>query len=624
MARGVRYASRALLIATALCLAAVVLGHFALLPDWLPLEALLPGLLVAGLVVGVCAAYARPISPMDAARLAEARLGLKERLSSALEFERLGAPPDDPEAALLRRLQSEDAAAHARAVRAADAVPLRLPWEAKALIPALILLLLALVLPALPIFTPPAVRTEHAVVAKEGEKLTRAARTLEKQADGQKLGETKRAAQNIRKLGQRMAQGRMDKKQAMREMHALSKQMADAQRRQAQANSQPGQGNDKSLAQAGSQLGQSLQNGTSAGKSAKTNPDAAKPGQSGAKTGAPGQKGQSSGAHAATPEVKNAADAMRHVDAHALAEQLRRLAQRAEAGHMSPSEQQQAGQDVQKLAQSLQNTPYTQTQQHTQAAGDAMKRGDMQTAARELRQAADAAEREAQQQADARGLQNAQQSVQNGQQEMAQANKPGDIPQNGQPEQGNPSGQSGPQSKSGQSGQSAGKPGQGNSQGQGKGQPSGQASGQSGGAPGNEGSGDGPSTASAPGKGQYTPASGRGQTTPGHKTGVVRGAPHPLNPKFDPAKNPKYGKIFLGKPNGNGGGGKSLPSGKPTPPPPGTHQASAVPYENYAAPAKKSAESAMDKEDIPPSYKSGVRRYFDSLQPTSPAGGAHK
>jgi len=48
---------------------------------------------------------------------------------------------------------------------------------------------------------------------------------------------------------------------------------------------------------------------------------------------------------------------------------------------------------------------------------------------------------------------------------------------------------------------------------------------------------------------------------------------------------------------------------------PGGPATSKVPYYNYAAPAQKSAESAMDKEDIPPAYRNDVRKYFNSLQP---------
>lgn len=617
--RWVRHASRGLLMAVVLAFVAVGLAHWGLLPEWLPLEAVLPLVLLLGLGAGTLTTYLRPISAMDAARLAEARLGLKERLSSALDFERAGPAPSDPEAALLLRLQGEDAAEHARRLRATDAVPLRLPWEAKVLIPALILLLLALVLPSLPVFTPPALRTERAVVGKEGEKLTRTAKAIEKQADAKGLTGTKRAAQTMQKLGQRMQQGRMDKKQAMVQMDRLSKQMADEQRRLAQANGPAGE-NSKDLQQAGRQLDQSLGNGSSA-KNAKTN-SAATPGKAGQQAGNKGQAGGSSQARSGkpTPEVRQASQAMQRGDTKTVSQKLRELAQRAESGHMSPTEQQQAAEDLQKLSRSLQGTSYGETQQHAQAASDALKRGDTQTAAREMRQAADAADREAQRQADAQGMQDAQQTVENGQREIGQADKPGDISPDGQP------GQSGQQGQAGQKGGASPQGGAGKQPGQGSGPQSKSGSGQGSGSPSNEGNGGGRSTVSRPGQGQYTPASGRGQKTPGQNTGIVRGAPHPLNPQFDPTKNPKYGKIFLGKPNGTSGGGKSLPPGKPGPPDPatGSHQASSVPYYNYAPPARKSAESAMDKEDIPPSYKSGVRRYFDSLPSSPPAGGTRK
>ena len=118
-------------------------------------------------------------------------------------------------------------------------------------------LLLALLLPALPIFVPPALRAERAVVRKSGEKMEKTARLIEKRADAQGLTATKRAAQNMQKLGQKMAQGRMDKKQAMVQMSQLSKQMADEQRRLAQANSGAGQGSgfsDEQYERAGAQI----------------------------------------------------------------------------------------------------------------------------------------------------------------------------------------------------------------------------------------------------------------------------------------------------------------------------------------------------------------------------------
>jgi hypothetical protein len=620
LARWLGSASRGALIAVALSLLAVGLDHWHLLPKVLPLALVIPVLLLLGVGIGSLAALAHPVDAMAAARLTENRLGLKERLSSALEFERTGQTPRDPEAALLFRMQQEDAAACARGLQVADAVPLRLPWESKALIPAVILLLLALILPALPIFIPPAVRNERAIVQKSGEKLQRDARVIEKRADAQGLPQTKKAAQDLQKLGQKMAQGSMDKKQAMVQASQLSKQMADEQRRQAEANSQAGQGG-KDLTQAGQQLAQALSQ--SAGVQHPSPHGLTPPDQ---KSGTSGSKaGHTS---SSTPEMQKAGQAMQQNNTPGLSEQLRALAQRTATGRMTPAERQQAAQDLQKLSDALKGTPLTETQQHAQAATDALKRGDTQQAADEMRRAADAADRQAQQQADAQGMQNDQQSLQRGQQQMAQASKPGDIHDEtaGASSQSQGSGQQGRQGGSGQHGPEL-SPGPGQQPGQGGGKfnnvsQSGQSGSgnQQGGAPTNGGNGNGKGSPNKPGPGHYTPASGVGQKTPSQNVGVWRGAAHPLDPKFDPKKNPNYGKVFLGAGDGSGGGktiGKSTTTKPGTPPAPGQSPSSSVPYYNTLAPARKSAETAMDKEDIPPSYRTSVRRYFDALQPAN-------
>ena len=77
-----------------------------------------------------------------------------------------------------------------------------------------------------------------------------------------------------------------------------------------------------------------------------------------------------------TPEMKQIAQAMQQNNAQTLSEQLRQMAQKAESGQMSPPQQQQAAQDLQKLANALQGTGMPQTQQHAQAAAQAMARGD--------------------------------------------------------------------------------------------------------------------------------------------------------------------------------------------------------------------------------------------------------
>lgn len=588
LARWVRHAARGALAGVAIALAAVVCAHFDVLPDWLPLEAVLPGVILLGIAGGTITTFLRPISLMDAARLAEARLGLKERLSSALEFERAPQAAVAPDAVLLMRLQQEDAAVHARSLRAVEAVPLRWPWEAKAVLGGLAVLALALFLPTLPVFLPPGVLTERQIVHKTGDKLQKTARLIQKQAEGQHLDGTRRAAVAMQRLGKRLAAGRMDKKQAMVQISKLTQQMKMEQQKRALANGGAGAGS-KSMAQAGSQLAQALSGASASGNSSKSAGAGQKSGGGNKAGQKPGQNGENGGKNGAndpfhgfnvpgagknksanpqsspsglppTPELRKAAQAMQQNDSQGLSEQLRQMANRAESGKLSPAEQGQAAGDLQKLADALKNTPMPETQKHTQAAADALKRGDKQAAASEMRKAADAAEREAREQADQQAMQDAQDATEGAENEMAGAGSAGDI-----------------QDDSGQPGQSQGK---------GKGKGSG-GGGMAGGKPSDTGDG----------------------SSPLKHLG-----------KMDPSKMSKNVKLYLGKPQ-NAGPSKTGPIRKVGSNPnaaPG-QTTSKVPYYNYVAPAQKSAESTMDKEDIPPAYRSDVRKYFNALNP--PAGG---
>lgn len=623
--RWVRHASRGALAGTAPALTAVVLAHFDLLPDWLPLEAAIPVPILLGILAGTVTTFLRPISLMDAARLAEARLGLKERLSSALEFER-SPQASDPEAATLRRLQMADAASHAQSLKSTDAVPIRLPWELKAFAAGLAVIALALWVPNLPVFVPPGVKIERQIVQKTGTKLEQTAKRIAKQADAQRLPETRRAAAQMQRLAQRLAAGRMDKKQAMVQMSKLTQQMRQQLQKTAQANSSAGAGG-KSLAQAGQQLAQAMAGGqNAAGANGKQAGSGQQNGGSGSKSGQ--KSGQNAGASAksgagnkfngfnvptagksaagktgqnaqtpATPEMQKAAQAMQQNDSQALSEQLRQMADKIGSGTLSPAEQQQAAQDVQKLADALKNTPMPETQGHAQAAADALKRGDKQTAASEMRKAAASAEREAQEQADQQAQSDAAQGVEDAQSQMAGANSPGDI-----------------------SDDSGSQPGQG--QGKGKGSGKGQGSGEGDGS----GLGDGQNLQSSHGKegsGKGNGGSGGGGMA-GGKPGDNGEGSSPLKHlgKAGAAPNPKGVKLYFGKPL-NAGPSKTGPTRKVGANPnalPGS-TASQVPYYNYVAPARKSAESAMDKEDIPPAYRSDVRKYFDSLNPPATSGG---
>lgn len=615
-ARWVRHASRGLLAGIIVCLVAVAFSHFNLLPDWLMLEVLLPIVLLGGFGAGTVTAFLRPIALMDVARLAEARLGLKERLSSALEFERSPQTSMAPDAAILMRLQSQDAATYARSLKAADAVPWKWPWESKAVLGGLVLLVLALILPNLAMLTPPGVQIEHKIVGKTGDKLQKTAKLIAKQADLQHLEGTKRAAANMQRLGQRLSQGHLDKKQAMVQMSKLTQQMRAEQQKMAQQNGGPADGT-KSMALAGQQMAQAMSSastsgsagskassgGQKAGGGNKSNQKNGAQGTNGGKNGSgdknsgfnvPGAgkhgdnpAGKASANSPPTPEMQKAAQAMQQNDAKGLSEQLRQLASKTESGQLTLGQQQQAAQDLQKLSDALKNTPNKETQQHSQAAADAMKRGDKTAAASELRKAAEAAEREAQQQSDQQAQADAQQAVEGAESEMAKASSAGDIQDD------------------------SGRPGQGKGQGKGKGNGSAQGDGAG------HGTGQGmPGSRGKHGSGKGNGGSGGGGMAGGKSSDTGQGSSplkhlgH-LNPD-----SPKNGKLYFGKPL-NDGPSKTGPMRKvgSNPNSPAGQTTSKVPYYDYVAPAQKSAESTMDKEEIPPAYRSDVRRYFNSLQP---------
>ena len=620
LVRWVRHASRGALAGLAVCLVAIALAHFDFLPDWLYLEAFLPIVLILGIGAGTLTAFLRPIPLLQAARLAEARLGLKERLSSALEFERTPQASLAPDAALLMRLQQEDAATYARSLKAVEAVPWVWPWEVKAVLGGLVLLLLALILPTLPVFIPPGVQIERKIVGKTGDKLQKTAKLIEKQANLQHLEGTRRAAANMQRLGQRLSQGHLDKKQAMVQMSKLTQQMRADLQKMAQQNSGTGSG-QKSMALAGQQMAQAMssasQSSESGSKSAsgsqKTGGSGSKSNQkNGAQGAGSGKNGAGdklngfnipgSGKHASsgpgkaagnspsTPEMQKAAQAMQQNDALGLSEQLHQLAGRTESGKLSSQEQQHATQDLQKLADALKNTPMKETQQHSQAAADALKSGDKAGAASEMRKAAEAAEREAQQQADQQAQADAQQSVEGAESEMAKANSSGDI-----------------QNDSGQ-------PGVGQGKGNGKGSESGLKQGEGGG----EGQGL-PGSHGKHGSGKGNGGSGGGGMAGGKPADTGQGSSTLKHLGHVNPDSPRNGKIYFGKPL-NAGPSKTGPMRKVSSNPnaPTGQTTSKVPLYDYVAPSRKSAESTMDKEDIPPAYRSDVRRYFDSLQPPAP------
>jgi len=639
--RLVLFASRGALAGTALSLLAVILDDFALLPDWFSLYVFIPvAILLGGGIGGVLGALKR-ISLRSAAALTESRLGLKERITSAMEFSRDPANyHKDAEATLLLRLQQEDAVFHARLIRPSAAVPFKMSWETKALIPAFVILMLAILLPNLFALISPRERNEQAIVGQTGVRLIKSADDLEKEAIAHREAETLHIAQSMRRLGQQMRHGHMDKRQAM-----LNKQIDDARK---SLNASGGLANPGDLNQAGQQLAKEL----AAEKSLFGNI----PGQNIPK------KGQASANPSTTSgDIKNAADSTQEDNAMGLGDQLRKMANRLSTQNVSPQEQKQTAGALDKLAQALQGPSLQDAKQHVQAAADALRKGDKTTGANELRKAADSIDKAMQKSQDAQqdssGLDDAQSSVQNTQDSMAKAQTPAQANSNSGSSQGK-SGQNGQSGKNGQSGQSGqqdqsgqGQSGQGGQQGQsgqnGQGQSGQGQSGQGGqgqsGQSGQGQSGQGQSGQGQSGQGQSgqngqgsegsnggnghsgSSASGgsksagnssgggrsQGQGSTGHSPGT-----QPPNRTWDSDSHMQDAAGKFAIPSGNRAGYKGGMDSAPRMSLPSQtmgQQQSKVPYEQSVDQARRTSETAMDNEDIAPADRALVRKYYDSL-----------
>jgi hypothetical protein len=307
-----RWVFAALLVVSLLCSVLVICDRL----EWIsaPPE-YLAGLLLLGTLVGAVVGFTRPVSLMEAARLADRRLGLKERLSSGIDFIQSGA--SDP----MTAAQLADAAEHSRQLRPREVFPFRAPREAKFFLGSLVLLIALIFVPELALFQSPAVRAEKQAMRTEGKRIEKLAKEYRRH-DAQKNSEiTRRIAANMQALGREMRRGRVGKKQAMLRMGRLSKEMRDAQRQLALANM------PRSMDQAAQDLKRSAENAQRRG----ANPAGAK-------------------------MLADMALALENKDYQAAAQMLQQLAQKMQSGDMKPGEAKAAAEALAKMAQAMKGT----------------------------------------------------------------------------------------------------------------------------------------------------------------------------------------------------------------------------------------------------------------------------
>ncbi len=581
---------RGLSTALAVDIALAALSRAEVIPGGFPLFLLLVTVGLAGISLGGWLAFRSPFTPMDAARLAEARLPLKERLSSALEFDESSRP--NP----LFALQHADAEAHARALDTRLAVPRRVPREAWLILPLLIALVLMLRLPSLPFGPSLARRAERETVRLAGRQLAQAAHAAAQQADARHQEGAKRQAQKMEALGKRMAQGHMDREQALAAVSEQEQQLAESGGAAPPSSSSPGQA-AKDLAGANRSLPLSEPQSPASSKGAS----------------APGTLPRSAGASAGQGGAKTSTQAAKQGTS--------RTAQGKPSG---PAAHPAAPPKAATAGGGAGSPP---AQQGQREAASPQPSSCPSSDPSKTSRAAEAASRQSQSPPSSSGAPEARQALENAHRQLAAPDSSGeqppakpDAPNNptsspAQPKPGSAARPNGAGKPGGQGNRvggkpnGAGKPAAGRTGGQseaGGGKPNGPPSPAGKGQDGQSGQGK-PASQSA-----GNPGGAPGQPSPGG--GAGQGAKFPFHAVLPPNASSKGQSISLGTPGRDGQPGKTLPrqSGRPAVP----GGASRVPYSQALPRYRKSAESALDQEQVPPSQRAIVRDYFNSLQPT--------
>lgn len=206
---------------------------WALLGTVIPLS--LPPLLVlaAGLAAALLLALARGVLPVrdlaPAARVADAELRLRERVSTALDL----ATGRIPATALADQVL-RDAAATAR-----DALPgarLRPTWPGGTRRALLVVSLAALASVLVPGFSLPATPARETAVRikREGRRLEQVAKQLEQLARTERAPQARRTAPEVRSLARELQRERMDRSAALARIAALERQLEAARRQLSQ------------------------------------------------------------------------------------------------------------------------------------------------------------------------------------------------------------------------------------------------------------------------------------------------------------------------------------------------------------------------------------------------------
>ncbi|MFQ6131739.1 MAG: hypothetical protein ACE5R4_06860 [Armatimonadota bacterium] len=364
------WAARCALVASAAALVLMlvhVAGHFEPVYLWSG------GLMALALVVGLIWGALRKVTPLQAAAYTDERLGLKERLSSAIQFL---AQPDT--SGLVPALVT-DAASTAERLEPARVYPYRATREAKYLGGAMLAFAALAFVPPLNLFMTPGEIAVKEEMKQQGKKITKVAKELERRAKEEDLKVSPELARRLAKLGRELEKARLTKKQALLETRALSEDIRKAHERMAQAKM------TKKLKLAGKAM-EGLKLSSKAGKAL--------------------------------------ADALRGENLEQASKELGDLAAQLSSGELSAEEQKELTEDLGAMAQALSQAGLDEMAESLSEAAKSLDQGDPQDAAQQAEQAKSAAEELQKYLSDQEALEQMQQAMEQIDQQIKNADAP--------------------------------------------------------------------------------------------------------------------------------------------------------------------------------------------------------
>ena len=218
----VRIVSTAAGLAAGFAVPLVVLAK--LYDYWYP--PLLPELTAAGAaLVTLLIALFWPLPDSLIAENTDRRLGLRDRLSTAVELVRDPDPSGMEDAAVL------DALDHLQGLRSSHAYPLRLYRSTKTAGLCLLVLLAVQLAPIPPWLLTQEQREERAMLRKRAAEIEPLARELSRAAEQSQDEEARQVARKLQQLTDKLKHGKLDTKQALLGLKELEKQLGDLEQR---------------------------------------------------------------------------------------------------------------------------------------------------------------------------------------------------------------------------------------------------------------------------------------------------------------------------------------------------------------------------------------------------------